>query len=481
MDPANTFFQLGDSVVYVRQTTPVNGTGTASSGNYESLYYLESGIYPEIIFERDITFDEASTYQKSIIYEDTSATYFLMSEYTVSGKTVINDTEISAAQSELNSDTTSDIVGYVVNGVINICDPGCKGCQETGYCEGCLDGFCFDSNAYVCNVCGPRCKTCNSNDPNHCLTCFAGAFLSNNKCASCDPICSNCNGTATSCTACQASEFFDGSSCQACPDDCLTCTNATFCDVCTKGFVAISDGSCRGCSIYCSNCNATNITQCTACASGLQLFRGECIRCPDKCLKCNGGNCSTCRPGYRPNGNAVCVKRCSKRCKTCEDNLPNQCLSCYGGLTPNANKECVPDLTCNTGKTCTDCGKTLGYVLVAGECVQCETIPNCVQCTKTNTQYCQICADGYYVSDLGQCSACSSNCEICKSAETCLGCADGHTLSSDVTEGQCIACASPCLTCLGSSDFCLSCEPGYDPIGWKCQQQEYILFSLLFN
>ena len=150
-------------------------------------------------------------------------------------------------------------------------------------------------------------------------------------------------------------------------------------------------------------------------------------------------------------------------------------------MTPDSNKECVPDLTCNTGKTCTECGRTLGYVPVAGECIPCSTITNCIQCTITNVELCQVCADGFYVDSLGQCTACASGCEICKSAETCLGCADGHTLSSDVNEGQCIACASPCLTCLGSSDFCLSCEPGFDPIGWKCQQQNYVLFSLLFS
>lgn len=155
-----------------------------------------------------------------------------MTEYTVSGKTVINDTEVSAAQGELNSDTSSVIRGYTSNGVVSICDPGCKDCEQTGYCEGCLDGFVFESNAFVCNLCGPRCKTCNSNDPNYCLSCFSGAYLSSNKCSSCDAACSICNGTASSCTACQATQFYDGSACTSCGQDCLTCTNATFCDVC---------------------------------------------------------------------------------------------------------------------------------------------------------------------------------------------------------------------------------------------------------
>ena len=45
-DPTNTDLQLGDSVIYIRQTTSVSGSGSTASGNTEALFYLSDDIYP---------------------------------------------------------------------------------------------------------------------------------------------------------------------------------------------------------------------------------------------------------------------------------------------------------------------------------------------------------------------------------------------------------------------------------------------------
>jgi hypothetical protein len=62
------------------------------------------------------------------------------------------------------------------------------------------------------------------------------------------------------------------------------------------------------------------------------------------------------------------------------------------------------------------------------------------------------------------------------SADVCTGCAIGFTLPENQTQGQCLKCSSPCATCLGVTDYCLSCVDGYTKKGWKCQNNKYVGF-----
>lgn len=109
----------------------------------------------------------------------------------------------------------------------------------------------------------------------------------------------------------------------------------------------------------------------------------------------------------------VCVLRCSLSCRTCTDNQPTRCLSCFRGSTL-ANNTCVKDLTCNNDNSCTDCGQGAGFFKVASKCIRCPVIANSLQCSELNPQIPSVCVDGYYVNR-DRCSICSSLCATCKS------------------------------------------------------------------
>lgn len=42
-------------------------------------------------------------------------------------------------------------------------------------------------------------------------------------------------------------------------------------------------------------------------------------------------------------------------------------------------------------------------------------------------------------------------------------------------------CASPCLTCIGASTSCSSCIDGFTKKGWKCLNNTYVGFTIVFN
>lgn len=43
-----------------------------------------------------------------------------------------------------------------------------------------------------------------------------------------------------------------------------------------------------------------------------------------------------------------------------------------------------------------------------------------------------------------------------------------------------MTCISPCLTCAGVPNYCTSCVSGYTKRGWKCQNDNYVGFTLKF-
>jgi hypothetical protein len=268
-----------------------------------------------------------------------------------------------------------------------------------------------------------------------------------------------------------------------CPRNCRTCSDANTCTQCNKGFVVTPAGTCRGCIMACSDCSQSDITQCTACANGLQLVNSKCIQCPDNCLQCNNGNCQTCIPGYTPNTAGTCVPNCILPCATCVDNKPSVCTSCFSSATLS-NGTCVLSLSCNSTGTCTDCGQGLGYFLLGQYCYSCSqivTISNCLQCSQANQQVCSICNDGFYLDSTGLCPACPSSCLTCIGSTLCTSCQLGYTLPSDQSQNQCIQCLSPCATCYGTSTYCTTCISGFTKNGWKCQNNTHISFTITLS
>ena len=173
----------------------------------------------------------------------------------------------------------------------------------------------------------------------------------------------------------------------------------------------VANGSCRGCSRTCSNCLANNITSCTSCSMYLQLSQGSCLPCSSKCQSCSGNICAICDEGYRTAANGTCVPNCILPCKTCSDDDPNSCKSCYYGSALSGTR-CTLDLACNTDSSCTDCGQGTGYILVGANCMQCGTISNCLQCSQTNSQACAICNSSYFINGT-KCSKCPAICADC--------------------------------------------------------------------
>ena len=55
---------------------------------------------------------------------------------------------------------------------------------------------------YQCQKCDETCKTCIDKSPDHCLSCYDGYFLENNKCLPCDKTCKTCSNSADHCLNC---------------------------------------------------------------------------------------------------------------------------------------------------------------------------------------------------------------------------------------------------------------------------------------
>lgn len=196
-------------------------------------------------------------------------------------------------------------------------------------------------------------------------------------------------------------------------------------------------------------------------------------------MSCANGICALCIPGYQVSTSGACVLGCQLPCATCADNQPSVCTSCYNGVLTSG--KCVLDVSCNANSSCTDCGTGLNYVFLAGQCLSCAEIANCIQCSPVNTLVCDICAQGYFKDGTTGCTACPSTCTSCVSATLCVSCAIGYSLAQDQTQGSCLQCVSPCATCIGSPTYCTSCVSGFTKQGWKCQNNTYVGFTLVLN
>lgn len=88
------------------------------------------------------------------------------------------------------------------------CDPGCSSCSTSNpqVCITCLEGYYLTANDYcmACNT-NSKCASCSLNDSSVCTSCFGGFFLNvtSSMCIACTFPCTACNNQlATSCSAC---------------------------------------------------------------------------------------------------------------------------------------------------------------------------------------------------------------------------------------------------------------------------------------
>ena len=81
--------------------------------------------------------------------------------------------------------------------------------------------------------------------------------------------------------------------------------------------------------------------------------------------------CSSCVEGFVLRSNE-CVAPCAFPCQICS--TTGQCSDCYEGYNIQQSLQCTPDLSCNTGNTCTKCPRK--YFLEMMNCLEC-TASNC--------------------------------------------------------------------------------------------------------
>lgn len=97
---------------------------------------------------------------------------------------VVRLTELNPQQAALSNLPNQAVSGYVTNGQIVLCSPGCNDCS-TQTCTGCKTGFAFNANSAICIPCAPGCLSCDANDPTKCSSCMNSTYLSGTQCLPC--------------------------------------------------------------------------------------------------------------------------------------------------------------------------------------------------------------------------------------------------------------------------------------------------------
>ncbi|EAR86012.1 leishmanolysin family protein (macronuclear) [Tetrahymena thermophila SB210] len=366
------------------------------------------------------------------------------------------------------------------------CTSPCATCQSySDYCNSCIAGYTYDAQYKSCkptrNQCHESCGQCNRyDDPNACTSCRDGMYLQSGRCQYCSNKCQTCDRDANSCTSCRRDEFLQNKECMKCHSSCLTCDGiSTNCTSCQNGFskdpktglcvdstpVCKSDeymdrnNKCQKCSSPCASCFYYP-NRCSSCISGYKL-NNQTYQCEY--------DYPTCEDGQFLDQDNKC-KPCDSSCATC-DQTSKRCTSCKSGFILSRNT--CSAVSCQDG----------AFMNQQGRCQRCSE--SCSKCVNYQDN-CTECATGYTLDPRTQrCiknqnnQQCHPSCKECSqpnNASACKSCNDGQYLN----RGQCLQCNNSCLTCERYSDFCTSCQQGYnlDSNYGKCtpgcKQSEYL-------
>ena len=201
---------------------------------------------------------------------------------------------------------------------------------------------------------------------------------------------------------------------------------------------------------------------CVSCYSGfvLSLRNGPFGTCIPQCTEEFGANCET---GYCT-ADIVGSKYCSK-CKSGYVLVDSVCVP----VTQRTIQGCDP-----SAGICTACPGN-GYVLLSNECYNTLTFPGKSVCTAATGGKCTDCVNGQTADNSGSCPSCPDGCDLCdkSNTETCEGCFPGYYLSgtkcikSDISNKSitgvknCMSCASPDNS--QGSVICYVIQPGVSP------------------
>ena len=86
---------------------------------------------------------------------------------------IVNITEVNGEQAVFNNKYSGSFTAQIVNGEVEVCDPGCSDCD----CTACMEGYVLDSSTGSCRKCGIGCSGCTVDAPTTCTGCMAGSFL----------------------------------------------------------------------------------------------------------------------------------------------------------------------------------------------------------------------------------------------------------------------------------------------------------------
>jgi hypothetical protein len=197
-----------ESFIYIRQiydSSQSSNTSYTSVNRQEFVYYLSQGYLPQLLLKRNLTVDQANTWKKSLVVSDDGVDFYLATESLEVISSVnyvtVRITQLNPQQASLNNNNNQAISGYVLNGAIVLCTPGCSDCS-TQICTGCKTGFAFNANSALCTPCAPGCYSCDSTNPLSCSSCLNGTYLSGTSCLQCNSTCITCSGSANSCLSC---------------------------------------------------------------------------------------------------------------------------------------------------------------------------------------------------------------------------------------------------------------------------------------
>ncbi|EAS06483.2 leishmanolysin family protein (macronuclear) [Tetrahymena thermophila SB210] len=194
---------------------------------------------------------------------------------------------------------------------------------------------------------------------------------------------------------------------------------------------------------YCQNgkCNCKNGFQGDDCS--IQCPLNNCT-CQSPCVNCRGSStwCTSCLAGYK----LIAEKG------TCQKQCDNSCLECNLPVNPTS---------------CTSCKD--GFYLYQGQCFQCQS--PCQTCSQSRNN-CLTCINNYTLNHLQNvcnpiCYGACKECILPQQKNSCKSCFDQNYLSQ---QGECLPCSSQCLNCLGDSNICTKCYPGYilNPLTFQC-------------
>lgn len=308
--------------------------------------------------------------------------------------------------------------------------------------------------------------------PETCSACNENYYLHNGKCVNC--------GEGFSPLPYKHGDFL---ACETCINGCSTCKGRTYdeCFKCSSGFFFDPEKkSCEKCIENCSICKSEKYSECLKCDEGYFMDSSlkKCSLCSPGCNICYGpyyDGCYQCKQGYYKG--AKSCELCVAGCKTCLGPLHSQCLEPMDGyiITGEQIKKCGGDcLKCDTANSdkCETCSKGF-YMSASSTCEKCSE--HCETCSGYNFNECSECEIGYYKNnDTKRCDNCIKNCKVCisDSYTGCLKCDDGYY--RDRKSQECRSCPFPCLSC--KNDYiCSECLPGYELRGNVCMKRTGIV------